>query len=327
MILLMHVLSMLLCNVSDSELKLWKKKSCYKDTDGLWKSLDGRIAVPKIAYEPLFAYVHGLTHVNYKGIYEYIAKLFFTIGLEQQARNVWPEAFPARNENAQTVVKRLMEHIIPRFGISMAIDSDNGTPFTSRVTKLIAKAIGINATFHIPYHPQSSGQVECTNRTIKDKLIKVHKSKQMNWIEALPLVLMSMRAIPSRTTVKEKPAVDLTKLQKIQQDYVKNLYAFVSEYSNQVTEKMLSPAEEATHSFQPGDYVLVRSLGPGEPRYGPPTQVLLVTRTAVKVKGQQQWIHASRIRAARGTHLQEEERGRIDKGAVEQRQQEEEPAT
>lgn len=127
--------------------------------------------------------------------------------------------------------------------------------------------------------------------------------------------------------MKEKPAVDLTKLQKIQQDYVKNLYAFVSEYSNQVTEKMLSPAEEATHSFQPGDYVLVRSLGPGEPRYGPPTQVLLVTRTAVKVKGQQQWIHASRIRAARGTHLQEEERGRIDKGAVEQRQQEEEPAT
>lgn len=288
MILLMHVLSMLLCNgdfppwnvemalvastdppftindflsfqtpVSDSELKLWKKKSCYKDTDGLWKSLDGRIAVPKIAYEPLFAYVHGLTHVNYKGIYEYIAKLFFTIGLEQQARNVvnrclicarcnpdlkaarhehlpppggpwhqlqidfchmpgfrgfsymlvvvdifskWPEAFPARKENAQTVVKRLMEHIIPRFGISMAIDSDNGTPFTSRVTKLIAKAIGINATFHIPYHPQSSGQVECTNRTIKDKLIKVHKSKQMNWIEALPLVLMSMCAIPSRTT-------------------------------------------------------------------------------------------------------------------------------
>uniref|UniRef100_A0AAQ6ADG3 Murine leukemia virus integrase C-terminal domain-containing protein n=1 Tax=Amphiprion ocellaris TaxID=80972 RepID=A0AAQ6ADG3_AMPOC len=36
----------------------------------------------------------------------------------------------------------------------------------------------------------------------------------------------------------------------------------------------------------------------GEPRYGPPTQVLLVTRTAVKVQGQPQWIHASRIKAA-----------------------------
>uniref|UniRef100_A0A3Q1FQH3 Murine leukemia virus integrase C-terminal domain-containing protein n=1 Tax=Acanthochromis polyacanthus TaxID=80966 RepID=A0A3Q1FQH3_9TELE len=60
------------------------------------------------------------------------------------------------------------------------------------------------------------------------------------------------------------------------------------------------PSEKSMHNFLPGDYVLVCSLKPttGEPRYGPPTQVLLVTRTAVKVKGQPQWIHASRIKAS-----------------------------
>uniref|UniRef100_A0A3Q3F8A5 Uncharacterized protein n=1 Tax=Labrus bergylta TaxID=56723 RepID=A0A3Q3F8A5_9LABR len=81
----------------------------------------------------------------------------------------------------------------------------------------------------------------------------------------------------------EKPAIDLTQLQEIQQTYVKHLFSFVSEYSRQVID--LKPKE-------------------GEPRFGPPTQVLLVTRTAVKIKGQPQWIHASRVKAAPQTVME-----------------------
>uniref|UniRef100_A0A3Q3FI14 Murine leukemia virus integrase C-terminal domain-containing protein n=1 Tax=Labrus bergylta TaxID=56723 RepID=A0A3Q3FI14_9LABR len=104
----------------------------------------------------------------------------------------------------------------------------------------------------------------------------------------------------------EKPAIDLTQLQEIQQTYVKHLFSFVSEYSRQVIESLPSPAETPIHAFQPGDQVLVRSLKPkeGEPRFGPPTQVLLVTRTAVKIKGQPQWIHASRVKAAPQTVME-----------------------
>ena len=72
-----------------------------------------------------------------------------------------------------------MEHVIPRLGIPNGIDSDNGTPFTYRVTKQLAEASGIHWTFHIPYNiPQSSAQVVKTNRTIKEKLVKIHKTKQ-----------------------------------------------------------------------------------------------------------------------------------------------------
>ena len=359
----------------DAEVRLWKKKGCHQDIDNLWKFRDNRIVLPKLAYDSLISYVHGVTHVNYKAVTDYISKLFFTIGLEEHVRRFiqrclicarcnphvnrpkhdhlpkpegpfqslqidfthmpkckgypyllvivdrfskWPEAFPTRKENAQAVVKCLMEHIIPRYGIPAGIDSDNGTPFTSRVTKQLALALGIKWTFHIPYHPQSSGQVERTNRTIKDKLIKIHQSRQMNWIEALPLTLLSIRAMPNKTTglsphevlmarpfplgvqMNARPAEDLTQLQELQQNYVKHLFSFVSKYSQQVIESLPSPADTPTHTFQPGDYVLVRSLKPieGEPRYGPPTQVLLVTRTAAKVKGQPQWIHATRIKAA-----------------------------
>lgn len=86
----------------------------------------------------------------------------------------------------------------------------------------------------------------------------------------------------------------------MQHTYVKHLFSFVSKYSQQVVDSLPSPADTATHTFQAGDFVLVRSLKAieGELRYGPPTQVLLVTRTAIKVKGQPQWIHATRVKAA-----------------------------
>ena len=76
----------------------------------------------------------------------------------------------------------------------------------------------------------------------------------------------------------------------------------MSDNNQQVTDSLPTPGDQSIHSFKPGDYVLVRSLKTlaqqDQPRFGPPTQVLLVTRTAVKVKGQPQWIHASRLRQA-----------------------------
>ncbi len=49
----------------------------------------------------------------------------------------WPEVFACAKEDAKTVVKILSKEVIPRFGIPMTIESDNGKPFTSKVTKLL----------------------------------------------------------------------------------------------------------------------------------------------------------------------------------------------
>ncbi|KAA0724010.1 Retrovirus-related Pol polyprotein from transposon gypsy [Triplophysa tibetana] len=84
----------------------------------------------------------------------------------------WPEVFACAKEDAKTVVKILSKEVISRYGIPMTIESDNGTPFTSKVTKLLAKALAINWHYYIPYHPQSSGVVERTHRKIKDKITK-----------------------------------------------------------------------------------------------------------------------------------------------------------
>ncbi len=112
----------------------------------------------------------------------------------------WPEVFACAKEDAKTVVKIWSKEVILRFGIPMTIESDNGTPFTSKVTKLLVKALSIDWHYNIPYHPQSSGVVERTHRTIKDKITKACMETSRKWPDVLPAVLAEIRMTPSSTT-------------------------------------------------------------------------------------------------------------------------------
>ena len=85
----------------------------------------------------------------------------------------WVEAYPTKHEIAQTVVKKLLEDILPRYGFPAMIGSDNGPAFISQVTQAVAKAIGAVWKLHCAYRPQSSGQVERMNRTLKETLTKL----------------------------------------------------------------------------------------------------------------------------------------------------------
>ena len=60
--------------------------------------------------------------------------------------------------------------------------------------------LGVDVKFHIPHHPQSSGQVERANRTIVSMLKKYVSSNGKDWDVKLPLVLMAIRSTPHRAT-------------------------------------------------------------------------------------------------------------------------------
>ena len=82
----------------------------------------------------------------------------------------WCEAFPTKDQKAQTVAHILVSKLLSRFGPSEALHSDQGTNFESNLLKDICSLMGIQKTRTTAYHPQGDGQVERQNRTLQEIL-------------------------------------------------------------------------------------------------------------------------------------------------------------
>ena len=98
-------------------------------------------------FPPLFGYLYILVAVDY------VSK--------------WVEAIPCKTNNHKVVVIFLKENIFSRFGTPRAIISDGGTHFCNRVFATLLKKYSITHRVLTPFHPQTSGQVEVSNREIK----------------------------------------------------------------------------------------------------------------------------------------------------------------
>ena len=82
----------------------------------------------------------------------------------------WVEAIPTPTNDAEVVIKFLKKNIFTRFGMPRALLSNNGTHFCNKPLKTLLKK---NRVFHkvaMSYHPQTSGQVELSNRELKSLL-------------------------------------------------------------------------------------------------------------------------------------------------------------
>ena len=107
------------------------------------------------------------------------------------------EAFPTKHETAKVVTKKLLEEIFPRYGMPQVLGTDNGLAFVSQVSQLVAKLLGVEWKLHCAYRPQSSGQVERMNRTIKETLSKLTLATgTRDWVLLLPLALYRARNTP-----------------------------------------------------------------------------------------------------------------------------------
>ncbi|KAB2608529.1 hypothetical protein D8674_011697 [Pyrus ussuriensis x Pyrus communis] len=84
----------------------------------------------------------------------------------------WVEAIATITNDHKVVLNFLKDVIFCRFGTPRAIISDGGSHFCNKPFESLMKKYNINHKVATPYHPQTSGQVEISNREIKNILMK-----------------------------------------------------------------------------------------------------------------------------------------------------------
>jgi transposase InsO family protein len=79
----------------------------------------------------------------------------------------WVEVIPTAHAHAATSIKMIKYIIFPRFGDHGVLVTDGGTHFMEGTFRKILHKYGLTHRVASPYHPQTSGQVELSNREIK----------------------------------------------------------------------------------------------------------------------------------------------------------------
>ena len=105
----------------------------------------------------------------------------------------WIEAVPCKTNDHKTVLRFLKENVLSRFGTPRTIISDGGTHFCNRPFEALMKKYGITHKVATPYHPQTSGQVEISNREIKNILQKTVNPDRKDWSLRLTDALWAYR--------------------------------------------------------------------------------------------------------------------------------------
>ena len=118
----------------------------------------------------------------------------------------WTEAFPMQNQEANRVAEIVVKEVVSRYGVPLALHSDQGRNFESTVFTEMCRLLGIQKTRTTPLHPQSDGMVECFNRTLEAQLAKFVSDHQRDWDHHLPLLMMAYRTSVHDTT-GETPAM------------------------------------------------------------------------------------------------------------------------
>ena len=111
----------------------------------------------------------------------------------------WPEARAVTEATASQVALFVYEEIICRHGCPIKILSDRGTHFNNAMIKELMEKFGIKHHNSTPYHPQTNGQVERFNKTLKESLAKIIQEQTEGDLHIAP-VLFAYRTAQQVTT-------------------------------------------------------------------------------------------------------------------------------
>ncbi|GJS82745.1 putative nucleotidyltransferase, ribonuclease H [Tanacetum coccineum] len=104
----------------------------------------------------------------------------------------WAKAEALPTNDARVVVN-FLKNLFSRFRISKALISDRGIHFCNCQMEKILKKYGVHHRIATTYHPQTSGQIENTNKALKRILEKIVKDNPFVWSRKIDDALWTFR--------------------------------------------------------------------------------------------------------------------------------------
>ncbi|GKD94108.1 reverse transcriptase domain-containing protein [Tanacetum coccineum] len=104
----------------------------------------------------------------------------------------WVEAKALPTNDARVVVN-FLKSLFARFGTPRAIISDRGTHFCNYKFAKVMSKYGVTHRQATAYHPQTSGQVEVSNRGLKRILERTVGENRASWSDKLDDALWAFR--------------------------------------------------------------------------------------------------------------------------------------
>ncbi|CAN6566300.1 unnamed protein product [Malus baccata var. baccata] len=105
----------------------------------------------------------------------------------------WVEAKATRTNDSKVVADFVKTNIFARFGMPRVLISDGGSHFCNRTIEALLKKYKVTHKVSTPYHPQTNGQAEVSNREIKQILEKTVGPSRRDWSLRLDDALWAYR--------------------------------------------------------------------------------------------------------------------------------------
>ena len=103
------------------------------------------------------------------------------------------EAIACPKNDANKIVGFLQRNILSRYGAPRTIISDEGNHFANKLFAKLLSRYGVKHVMGLAYHSQSNGQVEISNREIKNILEKIVNASRKYWSVKLNDALWAYR--------------------------------------------------------------------------------------------------------------------------------------
>ncbi|GJZ66599.1 reverse transcriptase domain-containing protein [Tanacetum coccineum] len=135
---------------------------------------------------------HAVTLVNVREKSRHVMKCLKMLFKFARSLTCGVEAKALPTNDARVVVK-FLKSLFARFGTPRAIISDRGTHFCNDQFAKVMLKYGVTHRLSTAYHPQTSGQVEVSNRGLKHILERTVGENHASWSDKLDDALWAFR--------------------------------------------------------------------------------------------------------------------------------------